>query len=62
FLSINRRPKRIANDAPEVIAENLKVMRENQISWREANETAIQESPFIATDSSQTRIDACLCP
>ena len=32
------------------------------ISWREANETAIQESPFIATDSSQTRMDACLCP
>jgi len=28
LLSINRKPKRIANDAPEVIAENLKVMRE----------------------------------
>ena len=127
LLSINQRPKRSANDAPEVIAENLKVMRENQrttrgfaelhqnfertkcsmsgcrsalprhrrtgggrptagadarrgghrprplrpdlprqgfmaISWREANETAMQESPFIAMDSSQTRMDACLCP
>lgn len=33
-LSINRKPKRIANDAPKVIAENLKVMRENQRTTR----------------------------